>query len=152
MDFDGSDGAVHLGGDLLIQKAGDDVTEDLTLPWGQCLETVAQHLQLLVSGPPLSLSCERGFYRVEKRCAFDRLGEEVHRSGTHGLDTHRNVAVSGEEDHRQWPFVLFERLLQFETPESRQTPGASINERAIERPSPIPSFLVVTKESKSRDM
>ena len=107
-------GGAEIGGNLLVELAGDDAGEDLALARRERLVAGAQRTQPFPGRPRLRIARERGPHRSEQRIAADRLREEVDRPGFHRAHAHRDVAVPGEEDDRQPHLQLRERLLQVE--------------------------------------
>ncbi len=101
MDFDGDLADPHLPGNLLVHQARGRQRHHFALTLaerGVALAQVVAALQRLALGA-VHGNC-RG-HRVEEILVPEGLGQEVHRAGLHRPHRHLDIAMPGDEDHRQ---------------------------------------------------
>ena len=90
-------------GNLFAQAAASNLNNDLALPGTEGPEALPQNRQIPVGLPPCMIAREPELDGVEKVLIAERLGQELNRPPFHGLHGHRYVAVSRDEDDRNFP-------------------------------------------------
>ena len=91
----------QLGGDLLVEQTGHDPRQDVPLAWGEGRVAAAQLGPLRAVRAHRPVALDRAADGVEEVLLAERLRQELHGAGLHGLDRHGDVAMPGEEDDWQ---------------------------------------------------
>ena len=89
-----------LGGDLLVEKAGNYQWQHFALPRGQPFKALPQRgdfVLLLASG---CVPLQGEVNRVQQILIAEWFGQELDGSGLHGPDRHWDVTVAGNKDNR----------------------------------------------------
>ena len=146
MDLDVLFPGAEVGGNLLVELAGDDVLHDLALAWCEAGQADSQGRGLqdgLVSG---LRRLKGGAHGPDQRSRIHGLGEEIGRTDLDGAHTHGYVTVPGEENDGDQNTLVGETLLQLQAVQlghrhvQHQTGGvlrvAGIEERANGRETP----------------
>src|SRR5215510_5736609 len=94
--FADSDSAAN----LLVHEPRCHQRHNLALTRGQRLKSCPYLRIELLFTTTLSITLKSPGHRVKYLLVTKRLGQEVDRAGLHGLDRHRNIAVTGNEDDR----------------------------------------------------
>src|ERR1700676_3006753 len=105
---------------LLIEHAGGDQPHDLTLAFAQGLVAFSQ----LGGVTPLTARCTVTIQSlvdgIQQVLVQERLGQELHRTGFHGLYGHRDISVTGDEDDRNLYPGVTQLPLKVQTVDARQ--------------------------------
>src|SRR5215510_14801381 len=83
---------------LLVHEARRHQRHDLALPRGQRFEPGSYGRLGLLFGTTLPITLKSPGDRVKQLLVTKRISQEVDRARFHGLDRHRNIAVTGNED------------------------------------------------------
>src|SRR5438067_9063601 len=101
MHLDGHLADPELAGDLLVEPAGDDEAQDLSLAGGQGLEAGPQFGEAYLVGAADAVLFKRDTDRIEQILVAERLGQKLDGARLHRRHRHRDVAIAGDEDDRQ---------------------------------------------------
>src|ERR1700730_1723423 len=112
MNLDGDLADAEVCGDLLVQAPGYDQSHDLPLTRRQNVETRAQLCDAFLILKPCTISCKTELDGVKQILIAEWFCQELDRTALHRLYRHRNVAMPGDEDDRQ--FTLGRRDLALE--------------------------------------
>src|SRR5262245_19997295 len=121
MHLHGDIADADLGGGLLVHQAGADQLHDLLLTRTERVEAGTQVLGFPFVLAPSAIALDGHSDRVQEILLPDRLGEELDRSGLHGLDAHRDVAVAGDEDDGRVNVGLGQLSLKVEAAQLRHS-------------------------------
>jgi len=91
----------HIGGDLLVQPALCNLREYAELARCQGLDTRSESAQRFIFLASDAIASEPEINCVKEILIAERLGEKLDGTPFHCLHTHRNVAVSSDEDNRE---------------------------------------------------
>ena len=134
MQLDRAFGHVQQVGDLLVEVSRGDAVDDLPFARRQGGESRPQRLRLGAIGAIPVVPLEGAPDGLEEGLALDRLGQEVHRARLHRAHARGDVAVAGEEDHRQVNLEASECSLQLEAGRARQAEVEDHAAGAVVRP------------------
>src|SRR5262245_57023953 len=107
-------GDADLVGNLFAQTAARHLNHNLALPWAERGEPLSKGGQILVIFPPGTIARETDLNGVEEILIAERFGQELDGAPFHGLHGHRYVAVSRDEDDRDFPVCRNELALKIE--------------------------------------
>src|SRR5258708_6940896 len=121
MDLHGNFAGPELRSYLLIKHARNNQANNLALACGQRLVVLSQlgKLTLLLASRPVAI--QSLVDRVQQVLVPKGLGQELHRSGFHGLHRHRNISVTGDEDDGNLDARVSQLALKFKTIDSRKS-------------------------------
>src|SRR6267142_2615710 len=114
MNFDRYLTQAQLTRDLLVHLACGHQCHHLALARGQRSVTIDDGDRLLLTGALQPVAVDGSGHRVDHVLVAERLWQEIDRTGLHGSDRHRNVAVSRHQDYRQAYSEPDEFLLEVE--------------------------------------
>src|SRR5580704_13725116 len=100
MEFDGALAQAQFARHHFVGASCDEQCQHIPLASGQGLEPLSYLLALTHYSAILSVMVERLAHTGQQGMIRDRLLKKVKRSLQHGLDGHRNLAVTGDEDER----------------------------------------------------
>src|SRR6516165_6389701 len=86
--------------DLLVEAPTCHLLQDLAFAPSERVEAAGVSIHDLYGRPLGNVPFDANHDRVEQNLVSNGLGEEVHSSGLHRLDGHRNVAMSGKKNDR----------------------------------------------------
>src|SRR2546427_10269816 len=94
---------------------------DLALACGQRLVALSQlgKLTLLLARHPVAI--QSLVDRIQQVLVPEGLGQELHRTGFHGLHRHRNISMPGDEDDRNLDARVSQLALKVQTVDSRKS-------------------------------
>src|SRR6516162_2810873 len=115
MDLDGFLGRAQLGSDLLVEHAGRDQLEHLSLARGEAREATNELLVFTMLGTTFRVPEDRLLHRGHQLCAVHWLRQEAHRARLHRLHGGGNVALTGDKDDSPIAATLEQCALQLET-------------------------------------
>src|SRR5438270_1606396 len=101
MHLDGHLADPELAGDLLVEPAGDDEAQDLSLAGGQGLKACPQFGEAHLVGAADAVLFKRDTDRIEQILVAERLGQKLDGARLHRPHRHRDVAIAGDEDDQQ---------------------------------------------------
>src|SRR5579864_8121964 len=110
MDLHGDFAGSEIKSYLLIEHARNHQAHDLALACGKRLVALSQlgELTLLLARRPVAL--QSLLDSVQQVLVAERLGQELHRAGFHGIHRHRDISMTGYEDDRN-PDTRFNQLV-----------------------------------------
>jgi hypothetical protein len=120
MHLDCDLGDAQFFGDQLVHHAGSHEGEHVALAGSQRLVQQSKIRNGLLARPPFLIRGERPGYGVNHFLRADRLGQEVDSAGLHGLDGHRDIAMTGHKDDRDADTRFVQIYLKVKTAYSRQ--------------------------------
>src|SRR5260370_9003733 len=120
MDLHGDFAGPELRSYLLIEHARNHQAHDLALACGHRLVALSQlgKLTLLLARHPVAI--QSLVDRIQQVLVSERLGQELHRTGFHGLHRHRNISMPGDEDDRNPDARVSQLALKIQTVDSRK--------------------------------
>src|SRR5216683_4532020 len=120
MDLHGDFAGPKVISDLLIEPARNHQSHDLALACGQRLVTVSQLAKLTLLLARHTVAVQSLVDRIQQVLVPKGLGQELHRTGLHGLHRHRNISVTGDEDDGNLDARVSQLALKFKTIDSRK--------------------------------
>src|SRR5947199_8794786 len=115
MHLHGGFGNADIARNLFAKAAVRDLNHDLALPGAQRLEAFPEGGQSFFILPPSAIAREAELNGFEEVLITERLRKELNRTALHRLHGHRNVAVPGDEDDRQFPLRRGELAVKTKT-------------------------------------
>src|SRR6516225_8276229 len=103
MHLHGGFGNTDIACNLFAEAAVRDLNHDLAFPGAQRLESLPESGQSFFILPPGTIASEAELNGIEEVLIAERLGKELNRAALHRLHRHRDVAMPGDEDDREFP-------------------------------------------------
>src|SRR5262249_23372956 len=97
MDLDRDLGQASFGRNLLVHEAGRDQAHHLAFARTERFVTGPKSRNGAFLLAALTIAFERDAHRIKEVLLAEWLGQKLDRSGLHGFDRHRNVAMAGDE-------------------------------------------------------
>src|ERR1035437_8500167 len=119
MDLEGDFAGSELKRALLIEHARNYQSHDFALAWGERFVVLSQlaKFALLLTRHPIAIQSLMN--RIQQILVPERLGQELHRPGFHGLHRHRNISMTGDEYDRNPDARVGQFALKIQTTDSR---------------------------------
>src|SRR5215831_15276622 len=114
-------GDADIVGDLFAQAAARHLNYDLALPRAERGKALPEVRQSLFIFSPRTIARKAELNGVEEVLIAERFGQELNGAPLHRLHRHRDVAVPGDEDDREFPFCRGELALEIEAALPRQS-------------------------------
>jgi len=132
MDLNRGFGDAHITGYLLVQPALHDLYQNRALTRRQFFESRSERAQRLFFLAARTVASEPIIYSIQKVLVPKRLRQKFDRTGLHRLHGHRDVAMSSDENNREFDACCGEIALKIQAAPTRQSHIEYQAGRAIE--------------------
>src|SRR5216684_9029943 len=121
MDLHGDFAGPELRSYLLIEHARNHQAHDLALACGQRIVPLSQlgKLTLLLARHPVAI--QSLVDRIQQVLIPEGLGQELYRTGFHGLNRHRNISMASDENNGNADARISQLALKVQTVDSRKS-------------------------------
>lgn len=112
MHFHGPEGNAHIGRDLLVQAAADDVVHYFALPRGQTGQAGHDFLAFPLPDTGRRVARDRIPYRFKQNRIVDGFLQKVHCAFLHRSDARGDIAVRGQKNNGKGETSIGEKVVK----------------------------------------
>src|SRR6266436_2431285 len=120
MDLHGDFAGPQLKSDLLIEHSRNYQGHNLTLAYSQSRVALSQFGKVTLLLARHTVAIQSLADRIQQVLVLERLGQELHGTGFHGLHRHRNISMSGDKDDGNLHTRITQLALKVQTVDARK--------------------------------